>query len=234
MNVGKVAMVDMSTIEIGERAREEMGDLDGLEESMKQSGLIAPLAVKELNDENYLLLAGERRLSVLLKNKVEIVPVRIYPNDITDLEIKTIELAENLHRKDFEFWEHDNLVRETHKLQQEIHGEKISTLADASGWGLKETGEMIGKSKGAISTAIKRADARDAFPGIFDKCKTQKDASKILDKMSEAVIKDVLAKKIEQESIAPNKQQLMNNFELKKSPMKVCILWRLIPLMQLI
>lgn len=215
MNVGKVDMVDISTIEIGTRAREEMGDLQGLEESMKNSGLIAPLAVKETDSGTYFLLAGERRLSVLLKNKVETVPVRIYPLDITDLEIKTVELAENLHRKDFTFQEHDSLIRETHKLQQEIHGEKISTLVDASGWGLKETGEMIGKSKGAISTAIKRADAKDAFPGIFDKCKTQKDANKILDKMNETIIKDVLAQKIEQESIAPDKQQLMNNYILR-------------------
>jgi len=215
MNVGRVAMVDISAIEIGERAREEMGDLQGLEESMHKSGLIAPLAVKELSNENYFLLAGERRISILLKNKVEQVPVRIYPNDISEIEIKTIELAENFFRKDFESYEYDNLVRETHSLQQQIHGKKISTLADAEGWGMKETGEMIGKSKGAVSMSIKRADARDAFPDVFAKCKTQKDANKVLDKMSEAVIKDVLAKKIEQESIAPNKQQLINNFVLR-------------------
>jgi len=214
MNVGKVAMVSTSSIEIGTRAREEMGDLQGLEDSMKNSGLIAPLAVKESENEKYLLLAGERRFSVLVKNKVTIIPVRIYPENITDLEMKTIELSENLHRKDFTFWEHDNLIRETHALQQEIHGEKISTLADAEGWGMKETAEMIGKSKSAISTAIRRADARDAFSGLFNNCKTQKDANKVLDKMNEAVVKDVLAKKIEQESIAPNKQQLINNFIL--------------------
>lgn len=215
MNVGKVAMVDISAIEIGERARQEMGDLQGLEESMNKSGLIAPLAVKETNNGNYFLLAGERRISVLLKNKVESIPVRIYPSDISDVEIKTIELAENFFRKDFESYEYDNLVRETHSLQQEIHGEKISTLADAPGWGMKETAEMIGKSKGSVSSAIKRADARDAFPELFTKCKTQKDAIKVLDKLNEAVIKEALAKKIEQESIAPNKQQLMNNFVLR-------------------
>jgi len=215
MNVGKVAMVDISAIEIGERARQEMGDLQGLEESMNKSGLIAPLAVKEIGNEHYFLLAGERRISVLLKNKVDVIPVRIYPSDISEIEVKTIELAENFFRKDFESWEHDNLVRETHNLQQEIHGEKISTLADSPGWGMKETAEMIGKSKSSVSSAIKRADARDAFPELFTKCKTQKDATKVLDKLNEAVIKEALAKKIEQESIAPDKQQLMNNYILR-------------------
>ena len=215
MNVGEVAMVNISIISIGDRAREEMGDMDGLEGSMKESGLIAPLAVKDMDNGTYFLLAGERRLSVLLKNKVEMIPVRIYPKDITEFEVKTIELAENFFRKDFESHEYDNLVRETHNLQQEIHGEKISTLADAEGWGMKETAEMIGKTKGYVSSAIRRADARDAFPELFHGCKTQKDANKVLDKLNEAVIKDVLAKKIEQESIAPDKQQLMNNFVLK-------------------
>ncbi|MCK4308180.1 ParB N-terminal domain-containing protein [candidate division WOR-3 bacterium] len=215
MNVGKVAMVPIKEIEVGERARKEMGDLDELEVSMHKSGLIAPLAVKETNNGNYFLLAGERRLFVLLKNKVEEIPVRIYSEDISEFEIKTIELAENFFRKDFESHEYDNLVRETHNLQQEIHGEKISTLADAEGWGMKETAEMIGKTKGYVSSAIRRADARDAFPDLFHGCKTQKDANKILDKLNEAVVKDVLAKKIEQESIAPDKQQLMNNFVLK-------------------
>jgi len=216
INIGKVSMIPISEIEISERARKEFGDLDGLEISLKESGLISPLAVKENNGEKpYLLLAGERRLTVLIRNNITEIPVRIYPPDITELEIKSIELAENLHRKDLEFHENDELTRKIHKLKQEVHGEKISTLSDSPGWGMKETAEMIGKSKGYVSSAIRRADARDAFPGIFDKCKTQKDASKILDKMNETIIKDVLAKKIEQESIAPDKQQLMNNFVLK-------------------
>lgn len=216
INIGKVSMVQISEIEISERARKEFGDLDGLENSMKESGLISPLAVKENNGKKpYMLLAGERRITILLKNKVSEVPVRIYPSNIKEVEVKSIELSENLHRKDLEYHEYDKLTRKIHSLKQEIHGKKVSTLADSPGWGMKETGEAIGKTKGYVSSAIKRADAKDAFPGIFDKCKTQKDANKILDKMSEAVVKEALAKKIEQESIAPDKQQLMNNFVLK-------------------
>jgi len=39
INVGKVAMVPITSIEIGERARQEMGDLQDLENSLKESGL---------------------------------------------------------------------------------------------------------------------------------------------------------------------------------------------------
>ena len=193
-----------------------MGDLESLEDNMKQSGLISPLAVKDHDgDKPYLLLAGERRYGILKKNKVNLLPVRIFPFDISSIEIKSIELAENIHRKDFEYWEHDELTRDIHNLQQEIHGEKISTLADAEGWGMKDTGEMIGKSKGHVSTSIRRAEAREVFPELFDKCKTQKDASNVLKKLDEEVVREMLVKKIESRQVDVDKQQLMNSFVLK-------------------
>lgn len=198
INVGKVAMVPLSNIEVGERAREVMGDLGHMEGSMKERGLITPLAVKELDEGKFFLLAGERRFLVLQKNKVESVPVRVFPDDIDDIEMKSIELAENMYRKDFEYWEYDNLVREIHELQQSIHGEKAPGPG-SEGWGTNETGELLNTTKASVSTAIKRANAREAFPQLFDKCKTQKDASKIIAGMEDTIIKEVVAQKIESE-----------------------------------
>ena len=104
IDVGEVAMVSLSDIVVGERARQEMGDLNEIEKSMKESGLISPLAVLSCHDEKYILLAGERRYRVLRKNEIEKVPVRIYPEDMSELEIKSIELAENFYRKEFEYY----------------------------------------------------------------------------------------------------------------------------------
>lgn len=196
INVGEVAMVPLGAIEIGERARQDMGDLIDMEASMKESGLISPLAVKRDGGDKYYLLAGERRFTILRKNNVKDIPVRIYDRDLTELEMKSIELAENFFRKDFEYWEHDNLVREMHALQQSIHGVKAPG-PNQDGWGTEETGNMIGATKATVSTAIKRAEAREAFPELFEKCKTQSDASKLINKMSEAVVKDTIAKKLE-------------------------------------
>lgn len=196
IKVGNVAMVPLNNIDISERARKVMGDLDNIESSMKERGLITPLAVKHSSNGRFLLLAGERRYIVLKKNNTDMVPVRVFDDDISDIEIKSIELAENLYRKDFEYWEHDNLVREIHELQQTIHGVKAPGPGQ-DGWGTGDTGQMLGATKASVSTAIKRANARDAFPELFDKCKTQRDASKIIAGMEEAVIKDALVKKIE-------------------------------------
>ena len=196
INVGKVAMVEFSSIQVGDRGRKEMGDLDGMEESIKSNGLIQPLAVKELNDGSFMLLAGERRYRVLERNQVDMIPVRIFPEDITELEMKSIEIAENYYRKDMEYWEYDNLIAETHRLQQEIHGKKLRGPTE-SGWTQEDTGNLIGITNASVNTSIKRASAREAFPELFEKCKTQKDASTIVKKMDEMMVKEVIAQKLE-------------------------------------
>ena len=196
IKVGEVSMIPLSTITITDRARKEMGDLEGIEQSIKDRGLISPLAVKRGDNGTYTLLAGERRYLVLEKNKVETVPVRVFPPDISDLEMKSIELAENFYRKEFEFWEQDNLLRQIHELHQQIHG-VAAPGPGQSGWTLKDTAALAGVTDASVSTAIKRSEARDAFPELFAECKTQKDASKIIKKMDEMITKEIIAKKLE-------------------------------------
>jgi DNA modification methylase len=196
IQVGEVAMVPRTAIEIGERARKEMGDLDAMEKSMHESGLISPLAVKRLDGGKYFLLAGERRYLVLEKNQVEILPVRIFPNDINDFQMKSIELAENFYRKDFEYWETDALLKEIHELNQSIYGVKAPGPGN-QGWTLKDTAALAGITNASVSTAIKRAEIREQFPDLFDGCKTQKDATKIIKKMDELITKEMLAEKIQ-------------------------------------
>lgn len=199
IKVGRVEMVPSELIVIGERARKEMGDLVGLEGNMKESGLITPLAMRQNTDGTYLLLAGERRFTVLKKNNVPLIPARVYEIDLTELEIKIIEKAENFHRKDMEYYEMDKITFEIHKMQQELHGVKYSGQSD-SGWGMGDTADMIGGVKSAVSTAIKRAEAREAYPELFENCKTASDATKVLQKVSEAAVKHVIAQKLEQQS----------------------------------
>jgi len=214
INVGRVAMVPPASISIGDRAREEMGELTSLEESIKESGLISPLAVKELNDGTYFLLAGERRFTVLSKNNVTEIPVRIYPHDITELEVKSIELAENFYRKGFEYWEEDNLIAEIHALKQSIHGTKAPG-PNQQGWGTRDTSELLGTNVASVSTAIKRTELRNISPDLFSKCKTQSDANKVIKKLNEAATKEILAKKIENNNSSSILNQLSKAYILR-------------------
>ena len=199
INVGRVGMVSINLIDVDDsRVREVFGDLDGLEENIKESGLITPLAMLDLHNGRFKLLAGERRFTVLKKNNVPEIPARIYDQELTTLEMKIIEKAENFFRKDFEYWELDKLTLEIHRMKEEIHGAVTAPGPGSVGWSLSDTGEMLGgMAKGTVSQAIKRAELREACPEVFVDCKSASDALKIMKKMDEAIIKQVIAKQIE-------------------------------------
>jgi site-specific DNA-methyltransferase (adenine-specific) len=199
ISVGRVGMIPTSSIIIAEdRAREDMGDLNALELNMKESGLISPLAVKDNKDGTYKLLAGERRFTILQRNKVPEIPARIYDQDLSNLEMKIIEKSENFFRKDMEYWEMDKLTLEIHRMQQELHGAVSAPGPGQAGWSMGDTGDMIGGvSTATISLAIKRAEIREACPEVFEGCKTAADALKMIKKMDEAIVKQVIAKQVE-------------------------------------
>lgn len=215
ISVGKVGMIPLKSILISERVRQEMGDLNGLEENMKESGLIQPLAVKLNSDGTYRLLAGERRLSILERNQIEEVPVRIYEEDLTELEMKVIEKSENFYRKDMEYYEFDRLTLEIHQMQQELYGAKAPGPGQ-EGWGTRDTAEMLGaRSPATVVEAVKRAQAREAFPELFEGCKTASDASKVLKKVDEALVKQVIAQKLETQQSNDSLSQLSKRFIVK-------------------
>lgn len=215
IQVGEVGMIPIKSITISDRTRQEMGDLNGLELSMKESGLIQPLAVVKSNNGSYRLLAGERRYTILERNKVETVPARIYLEDLSDLEVKIIEKSENFYRKDMEYHEFDKLTLEIHQMQQELHGVKPSGPGE-DGWGTRDTAKLIGyASTATVTEAIKRAQAREAFPELFEGCKSASDASKVLKKVDEAMVKQAIAQKLESTKSESTLHELSKRFIIK-------------------
>lgn len=219
IDVGRVAMVPLNDIEVAERARVEMGDLDEFEAALKEQGLAQPLAVylQQDNDKPYRLIAGGRRYAILAKNNVQEVPVRIYDKELSTLELKILELSENIHRKDFEWLERANLEREIHNLQLELHGgQKISTSTNATGWSLRDTAKFVDRNVASVHNSVQLADAAERFPELFTKCKNQSDATKILKKLGEAAIRDAIVKKMDlqmpKSSTDIVKKKLADNF----------------------
>lgn len=212
IEVGEVGMIPITSIIVEDRTRQEMGDLNSTEENMKEIGLISPLAFRALKDGTFRLLAGERRFRILERNGNDLVPARIYRRELSTLEMKIIEKSENFFRKDMEYHEFDKLTLDIHTMQQQLKGVKFAGPG-STGWGTEDTAEMIGaKSRTTVTDAIKRAEAREAFPELFDGCKTASDASKLLKKLDEAVIKQQIAQKLESQNTDSNIHQLSKRF----------------------
>ncbi|MDH5680157.1 MAG: ParB N-terminal domain-containing protein [Spirochaetota bacterium] len=103
--------MNISDIKWGERIREDMGDLAGLQQSISQYGLFNPIVVNQKNE----LLAGARRLTACSNLGWTEIDVKVISTDgpLTKLEI---ESHENFMRKDFTEMEIEKIIEQKKKL----------------------------------------------------------------------------------------------------------------------
>lgn len=83
----------LAEIQIGIRTRKDMGDLQGLADSIKRHGLLHPVVIKA----DGTLVAGHRRIEAVRLLGVHVIPVTVI--DVADL--LSAERDENAQRKDF-------------------------------------------------------------------------------------------------------------------------------------
>ena len=112
--------------------------IDELSQSIKQKGLILPILVKKIDENNYQIIAGERRWRASQKAGLHDVPVII--KNLDDKEILEIELIENMQREDL------NPIEEA---------EGIARLQDEFKYTQEELSNILGKSRPQISNTIR-------------------------------------------------------------------------------
>ncbi len=111
------------------------GALEELCESIQQYGVIQPINVRKITNNNYELVAGERRLRAAIMAGLKEIPAIII--NINDNDSAVLALIENLQREDLNYLEeaegYNNLINE-HGLTQEELAQKIgksqSTVAN--------------------------------------------------------------------------------------------------------
>lgn len=74
-------------------------DLEALAKSISEKGIIQPLAVRKINNNQFELISGERRLRAATKLKLKTIPVHIIniKNNVDSMELALIE---NIQRVD--------------------------------------------------------------------------------------------------------------------------------------
>jgi len=92
----RIEQISIDAIKLGNRVREEYGDIEALAASLKVSGQHVPIIV----DEKYYLLAGGRRLQAAKLLGWTTIDARVI-SDLSPLQKLDIEVQENLMRKDF-------------------------------------------------------------------------------------------------------------------------------------
>jgi len=191
----EVKKVPIETIRVGHRAREDMGDLEGLKKSIASNGLINPIAIKEAPDSGYALLAGERRLRACKELGYKEIACNIYPADLSQLDKDLIELCENVDRKDMTYTEQVDLTSRIDTLMKSKLGEKTGGLHQEGGHSMRDTAKMLHKSAATVSQDIQLAQAIEAIPELGE-CKTKADAMKMFKKLVKEHKRGVIAEKI--------------------------------------
>ena len=190
--------IPLEQIIFGDRKREDYGDIEDLALSIKQKELINPITVTLQSDGQYKLVAGGRRFTAVKYLGHSEIACRVYENELSEMELRAIEIEENIKRKDFTFLEECQAKRDLLEIQKAIHGEKRSTSPDASGVSLRDIASVLGVSPATLSQDIKLAETVAQFPQLeWNKCKNKNEAMKLKGKIEETFARAELAKRAE-------------------------------------
>ena len=185
--------IPLTEIELGQRYRKEYHDLESLAESIKEKGVIQPIAVMARKDQRYLLLAGGRRFTASAMAELDVIPAKVYP-ELEDLERREIELIENAQREDMSYVEEAELSAEIHRLEQEKYG--TGTRGPGDGATITKTAHLLGKSRTLVKDELDLAEAFKDMPELREK-RNKTEALKALKKAREDVVRQELARRLE-------------------------------------
>ena len=198
--------IPLTSILVVDRAREDYGaDFDEFKESIKLKGLLQPIVLMKasgLDEETqHILIAGGRRFKAFEELAAEgdrrftTIPATVYDHTEDMFERKSMELIENIQRKDFTVAEAAKLRQELHALQTSIHGAAVRgkpTEASRKRWAPEDTAKMLGESRRTFDRNLQVAAAIDKHPELA-KAKTQKEVLKVVVAEGEDAIRAELA-----------------------------------------
>jgi DNA modification methylase len=167
--------IQTKSIVDSERIRADLGDIDGLCTSIKKYGLIQPIVLGHLGDE-VVLIAGGRRLTALRRLGVAqlehgqhfVWKDEVEANEDKKLRFKSMEIEENVKRKDLSWQEQVEGKRQLLQIMQQIHGvaKPGQTYKDEKGFGTNRLAAMLGEAQSNTSRDLQLAEALTQIPGL--------------------------------------------------------------------
>jgi ParB family chromosome partitioning protein len=170
-----------------------------LAESIKTHGIIQPLILRKYNEDQYIIVAGERRWRAAKMAGLKEIPAVIM--ELSDRDILEISLIENIQRQDL------NPIEEALAYKKLLDDFKITQ---------EELSKRIGKSRVAITNTIRLTNLDErvqqyiiesiiteghgrALLAISDKTKQYEIAQKVIDEKLSVRELERLIKKINEE-----------------------------------
>lgn len=192
-NYDELRVVPISDITVGVRGREAYGDIDELKESIERRGQISPIALRDLEDGTYELIAGGRRLTALTALGKPTALARLYPKELTEFELRDLELHENLDRLNLSWQEEAKMKKQLHDLHIEKEGPQIGS-GGGVGWSITKTAAVLGEDVSNVRKELKLAEAMEVMPELAQ-AKSKYEAQKLLLAIEEKMIVEELGRR---------------------------------------
>ncbi len=125
--------------------------IEELAQSIKKNGLIQPLILTKKDDNNYNLVAGERRWRAAQIANLKILPALLLPTDLDKDEISLIE----------------NIQRENLKVTEEANA--YQSLIDKNDYTHDQLSKIVGKSRSHITNLLRILNLHEYFSDLLNK-----------------------------------------------------------------
>ena len=130
--------------------RKEIGDLQGLTDSVREKGVLEPLLVRFMPESGkYMIVSGERRY--LAARAAGLSELPCLEKDVDDAETLELALIENLQRKDLTPFE---------------EADGVQALAGRFGLTHEEIAKKVGKSRSSITEVLSLRSIPDQIKAL--------------------------------------------------------------------
>jgi DNA modification methylase len=160
-----MSRVPVADVKLGWRIRKDLGDIDGLKQSIADLGLLQPIVVSA---DDMTLIAGLRRLKACKQLGHEFIEAML-KKGVDELTALDIELAENARRKDFDALELAEGLARRKKLYEKLHPETKVGATGAKMAGRTEGGKPVITSASKASSDFAKSAKSDPPAERFTK-----------------------------------------------------------------
>jgi ParB family transcriptional regulator, chromosome partitioning protein len=169
----------------------DMGELNDLAESIRQKGIIQAITVRKIDDNNYELISGERRLRASKIAGIEKIPAFVL--EVSGKEdLLEISLIENIQRANLNAIEvaegYRRLIDECNLKQEQIS-------------------EKVGKSRSAVANTLRLLTLPEEIRQSIQKAEITEGHARAILAMDNEVDQMLLWKKITSESLTVRKAE---------------------------
>ena len=206
-------MIRISLVEPNpDQPRKDFDDeaLGELADSIKQHGILQPLLVRQLDNDVYQIVAGERRWRAARKAGLKSVPVII--KSYTDREMAEVALIENIQRQDLNPLEEANAYR---------------VLMDEYSMTQEQLAERLGKSRAAVANTVRFLNLQDDVKTLLSSGQISAGHAVVLLAVSDPRMQAEIAERIAVENLSVREtEELIKAFRTSERKTKTAVSMR--------